>query len=487
MIFTSPTFIFVFFPICVILYLISEICERFPAIKRIRLKDIILIVFSLIFYVWSGWIDAIRLIAYVVIVYCLGLVISTEKRKLLQNSNENGAQKMPKHKLALITCVVGLLAYLVFYKFVVTFDFNGFRLVNSFVLFTPLLGISFIVFSTISYLVDIYRGDADGGSIIDCALFITFFPKIISGPIVLWKDFSKNAIERKTTLDNAMSGIVRIMIGFVKKLILADTFGTCLALIGTQGIDQITALASIVLYFLQIYYDFAGYSDIAIGVSRIFGFDFKENFNFPYCSTSITEFWRRWHISLGTWFREYLYIPLGGNRKGKGRTLLNLAIVFTLTGIWHGTTLNYLLWGAINAVFVVVERLLKDTTFYKKTPSAIKWIFTTVTVMLFWQLFRFNDIGAMFKFFGVAFGFTEYATVDYSWTYYLDKQVITFAIIGLLGATVLGIGKIREFTVKIYNTKVGYGICNIFLVILFVLSIIFMVNSSFSPFIYFQY
>lgn len=486
MIFTSPTFIFVFFPLCVILYLVSEICERFPAIKRIRLKDIILIAFGLIFYVWSGWIDTLRLIAYVVIVYFLGRIISSSRQNSLL-TDECAERKVSKPKLALALSVAGLVLYLAFYKFFVTLDFGGFKLVNCFELFTPLLGVSFIVFSTISYLVDIYRGDADAKSFIDCALYLTFFPKIISGPIVLWKDFSKNALDRKTTLDSAMRGIVRIMIGFVKKLILADTFGTCLALIGTQGMDQVTALASIVLYFLQIYYDFSGYSDIAIGVSRIFGFEFKENFDFPYCSTSITEFWRRWHISLGTWFREYVYIPLGGNRKGKGRTLLNLAIVFVLTGIWHGTTLSYLIWGAINAVIVVIERLLKDTAFYKKTPFIIKWLLTTVTVMLFWQLFRFADVGEMFKFFGVAFGFTSYTTVDYSWTYYLDKQVITFAIIGLIGSIVLGIPPIRKLMNKIYETKVGYGICNVFLVLLFIVSIIFMINSSFSPFIYFQY
>ncbi len=489
MIFTSQTFIFVFFPICILLYFVSEKLERIRALKQVRIKDIVLIVMGILFFAWSGTIGALRLIVYVAIVYAFGRLILLAKAKTLStNENvENGKTNKALDKTVLIVGIVFLLTYLIFFKYFATANFNGFKLSSVSPVFIPLLGISFIIFTSISYLVDIYRGHADGKDLVDCALYITFFPKIISGPIVLWKDFSKNIANRKMTLDSSVRGIVRIMIGFVKKLILADTFGTCLALIGTKGIDQITALASIVLYFLQIYYDFSGYSDIAIGLSEMFGFEVKENFNFPYRSTSITEFWRRWHVSLGTWFREYVYIPLGGNRKGKGRTLVNLAIVFTLTGVWHGTTLNYLIWGAVNAVFVVVERILKDTKFYQKIPSIIKWLFTTLIVMLFWQLFRFNDVGAMFEFLGVAFGFTKYSTVDYSWTYYLDKQVITFSIIGLVGAIVFGLDKIRALNNKVYSSKVGYAIETIFLVILFILSIIFMVNSTFSPFIYFQY
>lgn len=179
------------------------------------------------------------------------------------------------------------------------------------------LGLSFITFSAISYLADIYRGNASAGSLIDCALYITFFPKVISGPIVLWKDFQAQIKQRKMSLNLSADGINRIIIGFAKKVLLADTFGACLTNIGTQGIDQLTAFGTLILYMLQIYYDFAGYSDIAIGLAKLFGFEFKENFDFPYRSKSISEFWRRWHISLGSWFRQYVYFPLGGSR---GRT-----------------------------------------------------------------------------------------------------------------------------------------------------------------------
>ena len=173
---------------------------------------------------------------------------------------------------------------------------------------------------------------------------------------------------------------------------MADSFGACIAKISNSGIDQITAAGSIVLYMLQIYYDFSGYSDIAIGLSRLFGFEVKDNFNFPYLSKSISEFWRRWHISLGSWFREYVYFPLGGSRAGYHRTLRNLAIVFTLTGIWHGAGWNYVLWGLVNGALVVLERVIQEKRFYQRTPNCVKWFATMVIVMIFWQFFRFSNV-----------------------------------------------------------------------------------------------
>ncbi|MBP3673227.1 MAG: MBOAT family protein [Oscillospiraceae bacterium] len=190
------------------------------------------------------------------------------------------------------------------------------------------LGLSFITFSAISYLVDIYRGNASAGTLIDCALYITFFPKVVSGPIVLWKDFKDQIHCGRSSLNQTVDGLNRIMIGFAKKMILADQFGLCLSKIPDSRVDVATAWGAAFLYMLQIYFDFSGYSDIAIGLAKIFGFDFKENFNYPYRSKSISEFWRRWHISLGTWFREYIYIPLGGSRNGLKTTLRNLAVVF---------------------------------------------------------------------------------------------------------------------------------------------------------------
>lgn len=321
----------------------------------------------------------------------------------------------------------------------------------------------------------------------DCFLFLSFFPKIISGPIVLWKDFAPQIKTRRLTLDRTVEGVNRIMIGFAKKVILADSFGKCLASIELQGIDQITAAGTVLLYMLQIYFDFAGYSDIALGAAKLFGFDFKENFNFPYRSKSISEFWRRWHISLGTWFREYIYIPLGGSRKGRTRTLVNLGIVFAVTGIWHGAGWNYILWGGINGVCAITERILKDNRRYQRIPAWIKWLVTMAIVMCFWQLFKYQSLGEVGTVFGIITGQIQFESISYNWRYYFDAQLITFVIIGILGSTVLGSPRLKALHARFASSGAGYVVQEIFLLALFVISILFMVNSTYMPFIYFQY
>ena len=238
---------------------------------------------------------------------------------------------------------------------------------------------------------------------------------------------------------------------------------------------------------LQIYYDFAGYSDIAIGLCKLFGFDVKENFNFPYRSKSISEFWRRWHISLGTWFREYVYYPRGGSRAGFLKTLRNLSIVFLLTGIWHGAGLNYLLWGVLNGAIVLVERILQDTKLYKKTPSFIKYGFTMFAVLMLWQLFRFQKLSDLSAFFGIMNGTVTFDSIYYSWQHFFDARMITFVIIGVLGATVLGSKHCKKVYDKVVATKVGFAVQEVLLLVLFVIAILFIVNSTYSPFIYFQY
>lgn len=349
------------------------------------------------------------------------------------------------------------------------------------------LGLSFLTFSAVSYLTDIYRGDAAQGSLMDCALYLTFFPKVVSGPIVLWKDFKPQIGERKTTLKAGIDGLNRIMIGFAKKIILADSFGACIAQIGISGIDRITAAGTLVLYMLQIYYDFSGYSDIAIGLSKLFGFEVKENFNFPYRSKSISEFWRRWHISLGTWFREYVYFPLGGSRAGCYRTLWNLAVVFTLTGFWHGAGWNYILWGGINGALVVAERVMQNKEFYKKTPEFIRYSFTMLIVMLFWQFFRFQDISDIVNILGIILGAVHFDVVFYTWEHYFDIQILAFVLVGIVGSTVFGSPKIMRQYQKGASTNIGFMLQELVVLILFMVSILFMVNSTYSPFIYFQY
>lgn len=346
MVFTTQIFLFLFFPISLVMFTIvnklagmKNVVGKF--LIKIRARELMIIALSLAFYGWTNTENILQLVVYICLVYLLAKWLEysvSQKRyvEIKQGLPEEEGICGKRFYLSYIACTVAVaivLGLLVMYKYLsIIFQlFNRlftieFSMGN---LIAP-IGISFITFSAISYLVDVYRQKATTGSIIDCALYISFFPKIISGPIVLWRNFQEQIGEFSCTLEQSVEGINRIIIGFAKKVILADMFGKCLAGIGVVNIDWLTAFGTLILYMLQIYYDFAGYSDIAIGLAKLFGLQFDNNFNFPYRSKSITEFWRRWHISLGAWFREYVYIPLGGNRKGLKRTLVNLGVVFYL-------------------------------------------------------------------------------------------------------------------------------------------------------------
>lgn len=485
MVFTTQVFLFVFFPVCMIAYYMLgklETCKHIGNfLSKIRSQDLALIALSLGFYMCAHIADVFRLIAYIGFIYLLARWIEACKNKSIQILHKTNA---------FCVSIVLVVFILVYYNYsgmlaqVWNWMFKDHIEEKSLV--AP-LGLSFLTFSAVSYLTDIYRGNATSGSLVDCALYLSFFPKVISGPIVLWKDFQGQIFKRTTQLDFCVSGINRIMIGFAKKIILADTLGACLLQIGSTGIDRITAAGSFLLYMLQIYYDFSGYSDIAIGICRLLGFDVKENFNFPYRSKSITEFWRRWHISLGCWFREYVYFPLGGSRGKYRQTLRNLAIVFTLTGIWHGVGWNYILWGFINGALVVLERIGKDKPIYKKVPNIVKYCLTMLVVMLFWQFFRFQSLSEILNVWGIILGIVRFDRIYYTWRYYFDAQTLVFVAIGILGATLLGSSKLRTFYQKLTSTNIGYLLQEFVLALLFIVSIMFMVSSGYSPFIYFQY
>ncbi len=496
MVFTTQLFTFVFLPISVFAYLlvdkISDIKWLDRILTKIRAKDIILILFSLVFYAWACFDNVYRLIIYIVLLYALAELISYFKNKnsyvLINSSSVTG--KFYLSKIPFVISVAIITFFLIYYNYSAFITELWNKLLGDSLTAKSLvapLGLSFITFSSISYLIDIYRGNAEKGNLVDCFLYITFFPKVISGPIVLYKDFKIQISQRKCSIDKIASGINKIIIGFAKKVILADTFGACLAKIGLHNIDAVTAIGILVLYMLQIYYDFAGYSDIAIGVSRIFGFDFKEIFNFPYRSKSISEFWRRWHISLGTWFREYVYFPLGGSRVTLKRNLFNLGVVFALTGIWHGAGWNYIIWGAINGGFVILERAIRDKKAYIKTPNAIKYIATMLIVLLFWQFFKYQSVHNVISVLKIATGITRFDAIPYTWQYYYDLRIIIFTVIGILGSTVLGSPKLKVLQERIVSTKVGYIVEEIGLFAIFVIAVLFMVNSTYSPFIYFQY
>lgn len=292
------------------------------------------------------------------------------------------------------------------------------------------------------------------------------------------------------TSEEAIVNINRIVTGMAKKVILADTFGKAVADIQSNvgyGIDSLTAWGGALLYMLQIYYDFSGYSDMAIGLAGLFGIRIRENFDFPYISQSISEFWRRWHISLGTWFRQYIYIPLGGNRKGFYRTLINLFTVFLLTGIWHGAGWNYILWGVINGIFVVGERCVRDKQWYVKTPAAVKWLVTMLIVFISWEVFRLPYLSDIRQYLGIMFGMIRFNAIDLTWQYFFEFKIIILMIAGILGATVLSSQKIKEVSYTINHSAVLYIVQEIMILLCGIISVMCIVNSTYSPFLYFQY
>lgn len=504
--FTTQIFLFIFFPVCFLCYYIVEIMERNRYVqgiaRKLRIRDIVLIVFGMGFYMWACFDDIFRLIIYIICIYAAGKIIERRRNGkvllLIEDNGEAASDKTDRYKKIswalpwLCISVAGVVFCLIYFKYTYiladVWNFLFRREIKAQSYLAP-LGISFITFSAVSYLVDIYRGDETAGSLLDCALYLSFFPKVVSGPVVLWKDFKKQISVRTWNIDKCVYSLNRIMLGFAKKLILADQFGAFIAGVTFYkgGMDPLTTLGTMFAYMLQIYFDFSGYSDIAIGLAGLFGFEFKENFNFPYCSKSVSEFWRRWHISLGTWFREYVYIPMGGSRCGKRITIRNQAVVFLLTGIWHGAGWSYLLWGGINGLFVILEKLVANKKIYQKTPNVVKWFFTMTITFIAWQLFRFPDMEDLKICFGSLFAQYPLTELPYTWKYYFDARIIFLMIVGTLGSTLFGWERLKTWCKKATDSGIGFLIQELVVFVLFIVAILCMVNSTYSPFIYFQY
>lgn len=483
MAFTNLIFLFLFFPASIGAYYILKRLQNWCKTASDIFCNLFLILASIAFYGWGRVRGIIEICIYIIWVYIFGRCIS-------RMDKEKTCRKRTAVTASGLLVLTAILYYYKYFNFVAE-SLNNLTSMSVQVrdIIVP-IGISFITFSAISYIVDIYRGSAPAGNLLDTALYLTFFPKVISGPIVLWKDFQPQIRKRILDDERFVAGLNRVMIGFAKKVILADTFGTAIAGIQENlhlGIDMPTAWGCAILYMLQIYYDFAGYSDVAIGLSGMFGFKFKENFDFPYVSCSITEFWRRWHISLGTWFREYIYIPLGGNRKGRTRTLVNLFIVFLVTGIWHGAGWNYICWGILNGICIVVERCIKDKKIYQRIPQVIKWAVTMFIVLISWQIFRFPDMKNTAEFFGIMFGGIHFESLNFIYPYYFTMKIIVLMIIGIVGAVLFQSKSAERLQCRIKESKVLYGLQEVVLLVFMVVAVIFIVSSTYSPFIYFQY
>ena len=353
------------------------------------------------------------------------------------------------------------------------------------------IGISFFTFQQITYIVDSYRGKLDEHSLLGYINYVTFFPKILMGPLV-----SPNVLlvqfhdvnTRKISSQNMVDGIQMFIIGLFKKVILADTFAKAVAWAWRIGdfkqLSSMDIFLVMLAYTFQIYFDFSGYSDMAIGLGKVFGFHFLENFNYPYISKSITEFWRRWHISLGTWFKEYLYIPLGGNRKSPLRTYVNLFIVFLSTGIWHGAKWTFIIWGLWHGIFIIIEKKIGIEKYNKKYEILIRHIYTFLIIIIGWIFFRAENVSYGIKFLKIMFGISKNTKIPYDVMYFLDRKIILILLIGIVAS--INIFKLNIDKCYKSNNTVNIAL-NIYSIVILILSYMSILSSTYNPFIYFRF
>ena len=345
------------------------------------------------------------------------------------------------------------------------------------------IGISFYTFQALSYVVDVYRGDVKAQrNWIDLACYVTLFPQLIAGPIVRYSTVAQELKTRKTTLSDFSVGVRRFVTGLGKKVLIANLLGEfCTVYRESQDTAVLFAWLYAIAFSLQIYFDFSAYSDMAIGLGRIFGFHFDENFNYPYISKSITEFWRRWHISLGTWFRDYLYIPLGGNRVKIPRHIFNIFVVWALTGLWHGAGWNFVLWGLYFGILLVAEKFLFKKAL-EKTPSVIRHIYVIVAVIISFVIFNADSFGMIKNDLGALFGTSGLPFISAETVYYFKSYTVVFAV-ALFGATPL----CKKLCEKIEGKKGGGIITAISICVILIVSTAYLVDGSFNPFLYFRF
>lgn len=348
------------------------------------------------------------------------------------------------------------------------------------------IGISFFTFQSMSYTIDMYLGKIKvQKNPISFTAFVNLFPQIVAGPIVRYDDIAAELDNRVINLDLIYEGIVRFITGVGKKVLIANGIGQlwneAFALMGPE-MSVLTAWLGIIGYTLQIYFDFSGYSDMAIGLGKMLGFNFPENFDYPYLSKSISEFWRRWHMTLGAWFKSYVYIPLGGNRKGMGRTVFNLAVVWILTGIWHGASWNFILWGSLYGVFIIIEKLFLGKLL-EKLPNFVRWIYTMLLVILGWVLFVTPDLPTAFSYMGAMFGSTG-ILADSSSVYLLLNYGIML-VIGIFASTDAWKIIVEKVTAKA-PTVVNW-VTPVVKIAVFILSIAYLADATYNPFLYFNF
>ena len=449
------------------------VCIPYALCKNIKIRNIILITASVLFYAFGEPKAVILMLLSIVFNYGLALLMD----------------KYNRHKKLFLSISVFInLALLFVYKYT-GFFVESINSVFNFNIEVPIIhlpiGISFFTFQAMSYVIDVYRGNTPAQKkLSSILLYISFFPQLIAGPIVKYHDIEKQIDKREINFDKYSSGVKRFLTGLFKKVLIANNVGAVWSMITNmdyQSMSVATAWLGAVCYSLQIYFDFSGYSDMAIGLGKMFGFEFLENFNYPYISKSIREFWRRWHISLSTWFKEYLYIPLGGNRKGNVRTYINLIIVFFCTGLWHGANWNFVIWGMWHGFFSVAERLGLGKLLNKDKTGVLSRVYTLFVVVVGFTIFGIVDFSVLKEYINIMIFNGNNCIIDSEFLFVLKNNIVIL-VMGIVFST-----PVYSFFNKKFEKGILNWVVSLIYIAGFILSAAYIVSSSYNPFLYFRF
>jgi alginate O-acetyltransferase complex protein AlgI len=485
LLFTEPTFLFLFLPVLLALYFLQRGVHG-------AYGNWLLLIFSVLFYAIGGGSFTLLMLASIAFNYYMAIAVDRRR-------DTGGAKPLLTLAVAVNLVVLGIFKYANFFADNVNTLFLLMR-VRPIVVPRVLLpiGISFFTFHAISYVVDVYRRDATAQkSPVHAALYLLLFPQLIAGPIIRYRDLADQLARRVVSLDDFAYGVRRFLIGFAKKVLIANVVAGPADKIFAMPIAEVSAAhawLAIVCYTFQIYFDFSGYSDMAIGLGRMFGFRFTENFRWPYIAQSVQEFWRRWHMSLSSWFRDYLYKPLGGSRVSPARTYVNLVTVFFLCGLWHGASWNFVVWGLWHGLFLVIERRFSKSPRHRFTSSPISWpiwphVYTMLVVMIGWVFFRASTLTSAFGLLKAMAGVAGGAPTAYAVGWYLTPGVWLALIAGAIGSTPWvpalagALARRRRPSVAIAASAVSVAT----LVALFVAAIMEVAAGTYNPFIYFKF
>lgn len=462
MVFTSISFIYYFLPLLLICYFVVP--------KKIR--NIILLMFSVLFYFYGEPKYILLMLIEVLISYVVGLLIDKYKSK----------------NILIIGIFIHVLLFGIFkyFNFVIINVNNLFHSNLNLLNVVLPIGISFYTFQIISYEIDVYNKKVNVQSnILKYFLYVFLFPQLIAGPIVRYQDVNNEIDNRNVTFEMFANGLRRFIIGLSKKVIIANNLGElCNIYLNLGDKSVLFTWIFAISYMLQIYFDFSGYSDIAIGLGKMLGFNFPENFNYPYMARSITDFWRRWHMTLSSWFRDYVYIPLGGNKKGVLKQIRNILIVWSLTGLWHGASWNFIVWGLYFGILLILEKFILKK-YFSNVPKFIKGIYTLFLVMISFVIFQGDNLSNDFNIIKGLFGLNGELFINNVTLYYL-KGYVLFIVLGVIGST----NYVKNLVIKISNGK-GKKIINIlepiYLLILLIIVTMYLIDSSYNPFLYFRF